>query len=491
MTSGSPIVFAQPSVEDFYHTPHRHAALGLRACAGIAARRGFNTELFVFSAYSTRTALPLPRELSYLKPFLFSGERGPLSAFHTFRRFGPSYEAAAETILSRDPQAVLIGSFAFAYAESAAALARAVKKRKPKMPTAVGGAGPSVAPSVYESYRCFDSVLCGEAETVLPGWLDSLSEGRAGADEPVRFLPAEPADSFLPLFAPVSLQPVESFSLSFTRGCPRRCAFCANWLTHGRKFRKADTEAVLEVMAPYAGEQPVRIGFEDDNLLFLKEEFFEILSRIRKLFPRAQFTAENGLDYQLMDAGVVERLVEAGFRQLNLSLAYAAPSGLRGQSRGLDVERYKEVASAAARLEVPVVTYFICGMEGDSLPGTVENLLFLAGQPTTAGISLFYPVPGIPGFESNSLLLSRPRLAASSSAYPWTDALTTAQLLTAFRLSRLVNACKSAAPQWTGLLKKCFQKRRLYSFNKACGAVPVSWADEEMAGCFFDGHPGI
>ncbi|MDR3200106.1 MAG: hypothetical protein LBT68_01495, partial [Spirochaetales bacterium] len=142
------------------------------------------------------------------------------------------------------------------------------------------------------------------------------------------------------------------------------------------------------------------------------------------------------------------------------------------------------------------VSYFIAGLETDSPQTITRHLAFLAKAPTLAGISLFYPVPGISGFDPPPDTLRRhPGLARGSLAYPWTGSLSTGQLVTAFRLSRLVNLMKKASrsPWEDELLARCFSKKRLFTLRPKAGektgagelrVTPVP-ADRELEKLFF------
>ncbi len=99
------------------------------------------------------------------------------------------------------------------------------------------------------------------------------------------------------------------------------------------------------------------------------------------------------------------------------------------------------------------------------------------------------PVPGLPGFTDRALFRGRSSaLCAGSAAWPWTQSLTSAQLVTAFRLARLVNLCKKEErlPVERQILERCVSKKRLYTLigkEKRCG--PVQGVDEEMVENFF------
>ena len=86
------------------------------------------------------------------------------------------------------------------------------------------------------------------------------------------------------------------------------------------------------------------------------------------------------------------------------------------------------------------------------------------------GISLFYPVPGLPGFRDihNPFSKSGSHLCAGSAAFPWSGSLTTAQMITAFRMARYVNFTqkKDCQPHELDLLERIRHERKFYTFQR-------------------------
>ena len=84
------------------------------------------------------------------------------------------------------------------------------------------------------------------------------------------------------------------FTTSLSRGCPKKCRFCSNFLCHGRNFRVIPIKKIkkeLSIIPPATAEnkKTVYINFEDDNLLLAPEYFLEVLTAFRDKFPNAFF----------------------------------------------------------------------------------------------------------------------------------------------------------------------------------------------------------
>ncbi len=453
-------VIAVPSVTDFYFTPHRASALGARMVEKVLQQLGWNTVLLDFLLSTRRgSPLPLPPELSHLKPFILPGETGPTAFFRRYKRFGPPPAEAAAAVLSRQPELVLVSCFAWAYSEEARDLIHAIKAGDPSLPVILGGPGASVLP---EYFTDADYVLRGEAEVQLPELLSSFSVPRV-----MPFDPARAAEHFTVPWALTRRGRIRQINLHLSRGCSLRCRFCSNHLTAGRRFRKAPLEklaaSLAEVEAVFGPGSGIIFNIEDDNLLLDPDFFMAALDMIRRRFPQAIFRSENGLDYRLMPPEVMEALIDAGYDQFNISIARD------GQTRSVDQDRYEALLSLAASRNIRTISYFIAGLPGDSTDNLIHQLTYLARLPTDIGISLFYPVPGLPGFEDPAPFLKvPPKLCAGSSAYPWGQSLTMAEMVTAFRLSRMINFLKRPAesPREDEQREELLKTRRLLTWRK-------------------------
>ncbi len=414
-------VIAQAPLRDFYTTPHRFSALGLEAVSRTFRENGWDTEVLILPLLGGFRTLPLPSFLDHLKPHILPGETGPARFFTHYKRFGPDFMDAAKIILNHNPDLVALSCFAFAYADDTIELAQALRKISSKTRIIAGGAGVSAFKEYFEETGLFDAVLSGEAENTLEAWLKG-SEPDCPQNEPE------------PLWTITG----NRITTVLSRGCPKRCRFCSQFLVHGRVLRKASMEAVKKMILSWP-ETVQEVNIEDDNLLLISDYFFEVLDLIRARFPGVRFFAENGMDYTLLNHSRLEELFHRGFRTFNLSLGSIHPDILASYERPADLIKWEALVQEIANRGAASTTYFICGLQDDSPLKTSATLKYIARFPTRPGISLFYPVPGLPGFTDKNLFRKHPpALTAGSSAWPWTGSLTTAQMVTAFRLSRLL-----------------------------------------------------
>ncbi len=492
------ICLAVPSIQDFYFSRERVSSLGARTVVGLIESTEHTCALFDFpSLVKKARSVGLPGELAYLRPFLLP-ETGPVTFFTGYQRLGPPPEECARLLVASDPDILLISCFAYGYAGDAIDLAGEIKAIAPNMPIAVGGAGATVLPEKFMMSGLFEFVLSGAAEISLLVFLNEFDSGHPRYERvPSLVWQADGAiqhsekggftaggDLRWVCHVDDSRRGRTRLSTSLSRGCPRRCSFCSNHLCHGRSYRKLPLELVRTGFAAVSPGPGMHVNFEDDNLLADTEYFMAVIGFAREIFDGPSFSAENGLDAGFLDEELLERLVLLGFGSFNFSLGSIDEEILRQENRSPSSSRIAVLTRHSASLGVPSVTYFICGLPGDTAETIVESLLFLHSLPTKIGISLFYPVPGLPGFEDAKPFLSRPpRLACGSSGFPWNGSLSTRQLVTAFRLARLVNLLgdSNQSTIHSDLLAAIRKEKRLYTWSrKGKELLPVPGLDDDL-----------
>jgi len=457
------IVLVQPPVEDFYFTPHRCSALGLQSLADAWIKRGHHCHILTFPLEKPqKKRLPLPDTLAYLRPWLIKHpeEMTGTAWFSRYFRFGPALASYLERIKILEPQVVAVSCFAWSYAQTTLKLLELLKEHwqksqnRPLQPPfdppllVVGGPGVTVMPDYFTSFA--DLVIKGEGENAIvaiekrvrrvtsPGYGEIVSP-----DPPLA----------LPFVWNISTHRKSRFiaTTMLTRGCPKMCSFCANHLVFGKTLRKIALSEVYPGLDRLVDQVPgsqLHLNFEDDNILFHKNYFLKVLKYLKEKCYQNRidfsFSAENGMDYLLLDNETLATFKELGLMQLNLSMASMDQQQLEGEKRAGNIEKLESLLKYSEKLDIPVITYFICGLKKDTPLKIVETITYLHSLKTSIGISLYYPVPGLADWQDKELFLKMPPyLCCGSSAYPWNGSLTSKELVTAFRLARTSNYIKS------------------------------------------------
>ena len=522
------IAVVVPPVEDFYFSHRRFASLGALKGAEIVNKAGFSVDFFDFTK-GPKYKIEIPKPISYLNKYIMQEEKGSCSFFTSYIHFGHDTDKCASIIALGNYSAVFVSLFAYCYADSAIGFAKSLKKIKPDIKIIACGAGVSVFPEYFEEY--FDFVIIGEAEIFLEWYRTSVNAnnllpGRAEAfplfagTSPTGTAPLLPEGKFREChtktgdFTPsigIAYTDTKNIfvSLMLSRGCFENCGFCSNFITHGRGFRKTEPEILKETLRNMEAvfiehkNKKIFINIEDDNILCDKPAFFRQLEITKEFFAKIGvagnkifFSAENGLDYMLLDKDTCAILINNyNFRQFNFTLTSTDKNVTHSQERDSDLKKLEEILFFLGEKRVPAVTYFIAGLDSDSLEKTVKSLIFLAKTPGLSGISMFYAVPGLPGFNTGRFLNNiSPQLCRGSSAFPWNNTLSTKQLITAFRISRTINFLKKEETQLQNneqeLRRKIITEKKLFTIIADNSITEPKEIDFEMAEMFFDAFPG-
>ncbi len=497
-----------PPLEDFYFTPRRFASLGALRGAELLEKRGISVKVYDFAKEGAKQ-IALPESIGFLSDYIIPSETGSCSFFTSYRHFGPDVERCASIVAAGMHDIVFVSLFAYCYADTALQFASALKRQKPETILAAAGAGVSVFPRYFSQF--FDYVLPGEAEIIFrqksgtAAGAETMDAILSGGEEKSQAACHTVEGEFLPSVGISGADKRNLYvSAMLSRGCLKKCKFCSNHITHGRGFRKTDTGSLREILISMKMSleslkgRKIFINIEDDNLLQDRQFFFSSLDVLKEFFAgfaaspdQVFFSAENGLDYTLLDTETCSALIDSyNFRQFNFTLASSDSSVTSSQGRHSDTERLEKILIFLGRREIPAVTYFIAGLDTDTAEKTVDSLLFLDRTPGLSGISMFYAVPGLPGFTDMRFFeKSSPSLCRGSSAYPWNNTLTTGELLAAFRLSRMINFLKKGdgkSPALeTEMKKKILTEKQLYTISGGNIIKPAS-IDSEMCGMFFE-----
>lgn len=454
------IILVQPPVEDFYFTPHRCSVLGLQSLAAVWTKRGHHCHILTFPLEKPqKKRLSLPEKIEYLRPLLKKQpkEMSSTAYFSNYYRFGLSLSSCLEEIMKLEPHVVAVSCFAWGYAQTAMNLLKLLKENNPshEPPFLVaGGAGVTVMPGYFTSFA--DLVIKGEGENAI-----AAIEKRAGRITSPGYGEIVSPDPplALPFVWNISTRRKNRFiaTTMLSRGCPKMCSFCANHLVFGKTLRKIALSEVYPGLDRLVNqvlrrslnlETKLHLNFEDDNILFQKNYFLTILKYIKEKCDQNRidfsFSAENGMDYLLLDHETLAAFKGLNLTQLNLSMASMDRQQLEGEQRAGNLKKLESVLEYSEKLNIPVITYFICGLKKDTPRKIVETINYLHGLKTSIGISLYYPVPGLADWQDKDLFQRiPPYLCCGSSAYPWNGSLTSKELITAFRLARTSNYIKS------------------------------------------------
>ncbi len=257
-------------------------------------------------------------------------------------------------------------------------------------PVVVGGHHPSMVPD--EALEYADSVVIGDAEGA---WEQVIADARNGALKPRYeggFGPdATPKIEFdRSIFAGRKYAPVSLVQVG--RGCRFACDFCSIHAFYGkRRAQRPAADIVEEISTLPAGRM---IFFVDDNLLWRRDRFVELMQALKPLRRSwsCQITIDVARDDELLDlmadAGCSLALI--GFESLdkaNLKQMRKNWNGVAGE--------YDEVVERLTRRGIMIYGTFVFGYDNDR-PDAFANAAEFANAQGFA-IANFNPLTPMPG----------------------------------------------------------------------------------------------
>lgn len=409
------LLLIQPPVQDFYDTDIRLQPIGLAYLKAVVLKFLPDVRVILRDYHHGhgRKTIPLPKELSYLKSYYAADDKSPFSSFRHFYHFGADFETIAEETAREKPDLVGISSLFSPYYREALRCASAIKE-KMNVPILLGGSQVSAMPDFMLSHPEVDWVIRGEGERPLVELLKALKRGKGldrvpglGFKKQGELFLNRAAVNFksgeLP-FPDLSDFPKERYlfekkPLCFiiaSRGCPYRCSFCSVHCTFGHSYRKRSPDHILNELKQRYTEGYRVFDFEDDNFALDRKETLELCEKITAAFPQKdiQLLAMNGICYWTLDGDVLEKMRQAGFTHLNLSLVSLSGGLLRKIRRPHSLPKYRAIVKKAAALGFKTVAYQILGLPGESVGSMIKTLCANARLPILLGASPFYLAPG-------------------------------------------------------------------------------------------------
>jgi len=246
-----------------------------------------------------------------------------------------------------------------------------------------------------------DAVVAGEAETVWPGVLEDLSNGRSRGiyrAEGWHSLAGMPRIDYTTL----PLLKYEAFKSSwlyrmyfhwpviFSRGCPHPCEYCAVQTYYQRSFRTRPVEEVIEDLHVIKSLGGNRILFLDDNPIAKPEEAKELFRAMipLKLKWASQSTINIARDPELLDLAA-----RSGCVSLSIGLESINESSLDSIRKGFNVPKHFDRDLAAIRSKgIQVIALLMVGLDGDTVDTFQRSLQFLV-ESQVSFLKLFTPCP--------------------------------------------------------------------------------------------------
>lgn len=295
-----------------------------------------------------------------------------------------------------NPDFVGIGILFSLRFKAALRIAKIVKAVFEDIPIALGGAHATLFPeAILEEYTYIDYIVIGEGERSIVKLLNAhfnnrnlLSEIDGMAYRKGGQVIVNPKNEYIqdldslpfPAYEVINIKdyyfdtsdwhnpknlPINyNFPIITSRGCPRRCTYCALRLFHGPKYRMRSAKNVIhEIQHLYDRYNCRYISFVDDNMTVSKKRTLEIMSEIGERKLNIQFDTSNGLDINTLDEEILDAMTKVGFIRTAVGIEtgseYIRTMILKKHLKDETIYNFFKMAKKYKDLRF--VGYFMCG----------------------------------------------------------------------------------------------------------------------------------
>ena len=299
---------------------------------------------------------------------------------------------------------------------SAALLAKQIKKQIPKIVTIIGGSHLTALPEeTMELFPSFDIGVYGEGEETLfeiinKGKVDETVHGIVYRDDGIIKNPPRtfiknldnlpfPAYDLLPKFpdlyrpTPNNYKHFPVVSIVASRGCPYSCTFCSK-AVFGSKIRTFTSEYLLSLIDVLQSKYKIKeVCFFDDIFLLSKDKMYDFIERKER--SNMKFTWSCEVRIGQCDDQMYIDMKKAECWQVNFGVESGSQEILDYFSKKISVSDIKESLASAAKAKLKSRAYLIVG----SPPETVKSLeetkkIVRATSLNEIVVSYFTPMPG-------------------------------------------------------------------------------------------------
>jgi hypothetical protein len=270
-----------------------------------------------------------------------------------------------------------IGSSMTFHCEGVHQAVEACRRERPGVPVTVGG--------IY-------ATLCAE------------HAGRSGAEVVAGQVP-EACD--LPPAWELLGPPQPAYAIvKTTRGCPRRCSYCAVRLLEGPDIRHRPIDDALDEMGALYRRGVREFVFWESNATLDAERYLEpLLDRMARRFRDIRISFPEGFDPRDVTPSLCRRLFRAGCRRVTLSLE-SIDAGLRrrfGKAGAPEdylaaLARLREAGFRTAHRigqdEHGLFTFVLVGLPGQSVESILRTIMLVWRHGALPLLMRFTPIPG-------------------------------------------------------------------------------------------------
>ena len=313
----------------------------------------------------------------------------------------------SDACVSGDADAYGITATSLDWALGGADICKMIRALNADAPIILGGAV-SLAPGQV-GRELVSTLVTGDGETAIVDLLGMIERGEqlppayTGESVDVKSVPYParhlwPGALGGPIFANgATYFPGGSTVIASGRGCPFRCAFCANAAISGRRVRLREIADVIEEMEQVATDFGVRqFRFSDETFNLGHKRVAEFCKAVR-----GSVTLNGGIAWKASsratpnDAEMYEDMASAGCKELSVGIESADPVVLDVLHKDATVEEGRTALTNMRRAGIEARVLMMIGTPGERAETMRYNLQFLLDDNCDAtSLTVFVPFPG-------------------------------------------------------------------------------------------------
>ena len=190
-----------------------------------------------------------------------------------------------------------------------------------------------------------------------------------------------------------------SWSMVTSRGCPYGCNWCAKPI-FGRRYAQRSAANVAEELALLRQRvRPDHVWFADDIFGLTPDWIDEFAREVTVREARIPFTMQSRAS--LMKPAAVAALTRAGAEEVWLGVESGSQRILDAMDKGTTIEEIRSATRALKAHGIRACWFIQLGYLGETRQDLdMTRALVLEEQPDDIGVSVAYPLPGTPFYDT-------------------------------------------------------------------------------------------
>ena len=190
-----------------------------------------------------------------------------------------------------------------------------------------------------------------------------------------------------------------SWGMVTSRGCPYGCNWCAKPV-FGRRYAQRRAVSVAEELRLLRERvAPDHVWFADDIFGLTPDWIDEFAREVTARGARTPFMMQSRAN--LMTPRAVDALHEAGAEEVWLGVESGSQRILDAMDKSTDIEQIRQATRALKARAIRVCWFIQLGYLGEGREDLeMTRELILAERPDEIGVSVSYPLPGTPFYET-------------------------------------------------------------------------------------------